>query len=113
MNPIVQNSAPTEGWCISKNVLSSGELNASVTIIGPGGETVELESAVGRVLFVAQGSVTATVGLANYILNPDETLHVPANRSLTLRNTGSAPARIFALNLPAARQPDPLLVFPS
>lgn len=113
MNAIVQNNAPTEGWCLSKNVLSSGELNASVTVLGPGGESEELESTVGRVLFVAQGSLTATVGLANYILNPDETLHVPENRSLALRNTGSVPAKVFTLNLPAARQREPLLVFPS
>jgi mannose-6-phosphate isomerase-like protein (cupin superfamily) len=113
MNTIVQNDAPTEGWCISKNILSSDELNGSLTIIGPGGETLEAESASDRVLYVAQGSVTATMALANYILNADETLQIPANRTLTLRNKGSVPAKVFSLTLPAPRRREEILVFPS
>jgi mannose-6-phosphate isomerase-like protein (cupin superfamily) len=98
-------------WRMAKNILNAGELNGSLTLLGPGSSTEEMESAVERVLYIAQGSVTATVGPANYMLNPDETLHIVPGRILTIRNHGDSPAKIFTLALPSRRREEnPLMV---
>lgn len=97
-------------WRMSKNVLSAGELNGSLTLIGPGTELPENNSSVERVIYVAQGTITASFSAANYILNVDETLVVPASRTLAIRNSGDAPAKILILSLPAPRRLVPALV---
>lgn len=91
-------------WRMSKNVLNAGELNGSLTLIGPGSELPESTSSVERVLYVAHGNVTATVGLANYILNADETLVIVPGRTLAIRNQGDVPAKILTLTLPSRRK---------
>ena len=112
MNAKDQKRSGSNEWCISKSVLADGELNGSVIFLGPGCETSAEETAVDRVIYVAQGTVTTSTELANTILNTDQTLHVAEGRSLTVRNQGETPAKFFSLALPAKRREEPLLVFP-
>ena len=98
-------------WRMSKNVLNAGELNGALTLIGPGSSLEPSESSLGRVIYVAQGVVTAPFNAANYILQTDETLVVPAGRSLEIRNSGEVPAKILVVSLPARRrEQSPLVV---
>jgi quercetin dioxygenase-like cupin family protein len=112
MNQKEENRAATAELRFSKTVLSEGDLNGFVTLLGPGCETPADEAAVDRVLYVAQGAVTACTDLANTIVNTDQTFHVPENRSLTIRNHTDAPAKFLTLTLPAKRREEPVLVFP-
>ena len=89
---------------LSKNILSAGDLNGLLTLIGPGSDLVPSESSLERVLYLAQGSVTASFSSANYILNADETLVVPAGRKLAIRNHGDAPAKLLVISLPSPRR---------
>jgi quercetin dioxygenase-like cupin family protein len=102
------NDATT--WRMSKNILNAGELNGSLTLIGPGSELPASESAVERVIYVAQGTITASFSAANYILNVDETLVVPPSRTLAIRNSGETPAKVLVISLPAPRRAVPALV---
>jgi len=52
-------------WRMSKNVLNAGELNGSLTLIGPGSSLEPETSSVERVIYVAQGVVTASFSAAN------------------------------------------------
>jgi mannose-6-phosphate isomerase-like protein (cupin superfamily) len=98
-------------WHMSKNVLNAGELNGSLALVGPSSSLEPVTSSAERVLYVAQGTVTAAFSAANYILQTDETLHVPAGRSLEIRNTGDAPAKILVVSLPSRRRAEnPLVV---
>lgn len=105
-----QNSINSTSWRMAKNILNAGELHGSLTLLGPGSSTEELESSAERVLYIAHGSVTATVGPANYMLNADETLHIVPGRTLMLRNHGDTPAKIFTLTLPSRRRAEAPLV---
>jgi quercetin dioxygenase-like cupin family protein len=97
-------------WRMSKSVLNAGELNGSLTLIGPGSSLEPETSSAERVIYVAQGVVTAAFNAANYILQTDETLVVPAGRSLEIRNSGSAPAKILVVSLPSRRRVETPLV---
>ena len=97
-------------WRMSKNVLNAGELNGSLTLIGPGSSLEPETSSAERVIYVAQGVVTAAFNAANYILQTEETLVVPAGRSLEIRNSGSAPAKILVVSLPSRRRVETPLV---
>jgi quercetin dioxygenase-like cupin family protein len=97
-------------WRMSKNVLNAGELNGSLTLIGPGSELEPETSSAERVIYVAQGVITAAFSAANYILQTDETLVVPPGRSLELRNSGDAPAKILVVSLPSRRRAETPLV---
>lgn len=97
-------------WRMAKNVLNAGELQASLTLLGPGSSTEEESAQTERVLYVAQGSITAVVGPAHYMLTPDETLHLQPGRSLAIRNHGNSPAKLFILTLPSRRRRDDSLV---
>ena len=108
-----QNSAAGSEWCVTKNVLSEGDLSGSVTLLGPGRETPGEQSAVDRVVYVAQGAVTASTEIANTIINTDQTFHVPEGRTLVVRNHGEVPARFLTLTLPMKRREEPILTFPS
>jgi glyoxylate utilization-related uncharacterized protein len=112
MNTKDQNRTAPDEWCLTKNVLNEGDLAGFVTLLGPGCETPSEDSAVDRVLYVAQGAVTASTAIANTILNTDQTFHVPEGRSLVVRNHTEAPAKFLTLTLPAKRKEEPLLVFP-
>jgi glyoxylate utilization-related uncharacterized protein len=111
MNTTQQNQLTENAtWRMTKNVLNAGELSGSLTLLGPASSTEETESAVERVLYVAQGCVTATVGPANYMLSTDETLHIVPGRTLALRNHGDTPAKILTLSLPSRRRVESPLV---
>jgi glyoxylate utilization-related uncharacterized protein len=112
MNTTEQNHLPSNAtWRMAKTILNVSELNGSLTLLGPGSVTEETESAVERVLYIAQGSITATVGPANYMLNVDETLHIIPGRALTIRNHGDSPAKIFTIALSSRRRAEnPLVV---
>jgi mannose-6-phosphate isomerase-like protein (cupin superfamily) len=107
-----QTSTTGNEWCVTKNVLSEGDLSGSVTLLGPGCETPSEQTAVDRVLFVAQGAVTAKTDIANTIVNTDQTFHVPEGRTLVVRNHGEVPARFLTLTLPMKRREEPILTFP-
>lgn len=111
MNTSEQNHLTSSAtWRMAKNILNASELNGSLVLLGPGSATEETESAVERVLYIAQGSVTAMVGPANYMLKVDETLHIIPGRSLTIRNHSDSPAKIFTLALPSRRRAENTLV---
>jgi mannose-6-phosphate isomerase-like protein (cupin superfamily) len=112
MKPNEQSSTTGNEWCATKNVLSEGDLTGTVTLLGPGAETPSEQTAVDRVLYVAQGSVTASTEIANTIINTDQTFHVPEGRALVVRNHGEVPARFFTLTLPMKRREAPILTFP-
>jgi hypothetical protein len=112
MKTIEQKRPATDELRFSKTVLSEGDLNGFVTLLGAGGETPADEVSVDRVVYVAQGAVTACTDLANTIVNTDQTFHVPENRSLTIRNHTDAPAKFLTLTLPAKRREEPVVVFP-
>jgi quercetin dioxygenase-like cupin family protein len=97
-------------WRMSKSVLNAGELNGSLTLIGPDCELPASESPLERVIYVARGTVTASFSAANYILNVDETLVVPPSRALGIRNSGETPAKVLIISLPAPRRLVPALV---
>ncbi|WP_175414945.1 cupin domain-containing protein [Nibricoccus aquaticus] len=97
-------------WRMSKNVLNAGELNGSLTLIGPGSELEPETSSVERVIYVAQGVITAAFSAANHILQTDDTLVVPAGRSLEIRNSGNAPAKVLVMSLPSRRRAETPLV---
>jgi mannose-6-phosphate isomerase-like protein (cupin superfamily) len=95
-----------------KSVLENGELKGGLTLLGPGAATSVIESAFDRVVYVAQGTVTAIVGPANFMLSLDETLQVSAGKGLSLRNHGSAPAKVLVITLPARRrEPSTVVTF--
>lgn len=111
---MIMNTAanpPNENqWRMSKNVLQSGELHGSLALLGPGSSLEPTESHVERVLYVAQGVVTASFSAANYILQTDHTLVVPSGRTLEIRNSGDIPAKILVVSMPARRRHDVPLV---
>ena len=107
-----QTSTTGNEWCVTKNVLSEGDLSGSVTLLGPGCETPSEQTAVDRVLYVAQGAITAKTDIANTIVNTDQTFHVPEGRTLVVRNHGEVPARFLTVTLPMKRREEPILTFP-
>ena len=110
---MIMNTAanpPNEtSWHMSKNVLNAGELNGSLALLSPGAAIDPATSAAERVLYVAQGTVTAAFSAANYILQPDETLLIPAGRTLEVRNTGDSPARVLTISLPSRKRESALV----
>lgn len=113
MNPTAETNDPAaNAWILTKPVLAAGELTGSLDLIGPRATKAETTTAVERVLYVAQGAVTAVVAATHYVLTVDQTLHVSAGRPLTLWNHGLAPAKIFTLALPAKRTEETVLMSP-
>jgi Cupin domain. len=98
-------------WCMSKNILTEGELSGALTLLGPGSSTEEQTSALARVVFVAHGNVTAAIGTANFILKADQALHVAPDRPLVVRNHGESPAKVFILSVPAPSRPKGNIVY--
>lgn len=111
---MIMNTAanpPNENqWRMSKNVLQSGELNGSLALLGPGTSLEPAEAAVERILYVAQGVITASFSAANYILQTDHTLVVPAGRTLEIRNSGDLPAKVLVVSMPSRRRLEAPLV---
>lgn len=102
----------SETWLLSRKILTEAGLDASLALIGPGVETPapDKPAAQNLVLFVSEGSLTATVGASNFILRKDEALHVPAGKTHSLRNHTGAPAKVLTLATPAPRPTAPLVV---
>jgi mannose-6-phosphate isomerase-like protein (cupin superfamily) len=101
---------PSATDAFTKTVLNAGELRGSITLLAAGAENLAAESAVERVLFIAQGSVVATVSDVKYVLAADEAFVVAPGRSYSVRNNGDSPAKIFTLALPSRPRSEPQLV---
>jgi glyoxylate utilization-related uncharacterized protein len=105
--------AAPAAWKSTKPVLSSKSASAAVHFLNPGAALPETSNAAELVLYVAQGELVATVGVANFILNCDETLLVPAGRAWSARNASQFATKLFALVLPPRRAEPAPTVFPS
>jgi len=105
-------ASSSETWLLSRKILTEGALEASLALIGPGVETPVPDKPASQnlVLFVSEGSLTATVGPSNFILRKDEALHVPAGKTHSLRNHTTAPAKVLTLATPVPRPAQPSLV---
>ncbi|CAM2848856.1 cupin domain-containing protein [Rariglobus hedericola] len=105
-------ASSTETWLLSRKILSESGLEAGLTLIGPGVETPASDQPATQnlILFVCEGSLTATVGLSNFILRKDEALHIATGKTHSVRNHTTAPSKLLTLTLPRPRTPAPALV---
>lgn len=105
-------SSTAQPWLLSRDILTDAGLLGSLSLLGPRVEAPQRDTSDSTqvVLFVSQGSVTVTVGLANFILREEETLRIAPSKSYTVRNHTDAPAKVFALSAPIPRPARPPLV---
>lgn len=106
---------PTDSpWLLSKTILTEGEIEGTLTVLGPGVETQAPDHPVAHdtVLFVAEGTPTVIIGELNYVLRPEEAFVVQRGKTHRFHNESPAPARVFAVSLPAPRPAEPAIVYP-
>jgi Uncharacterized protein, possibly involved in glyoxylate utilization len=99
---------PDTPWVLSKNVLNEAGLSGNLHLLAPGAEmNVDGASPGPLVMFVVAGPVTVSCGAKNFILQTENTLHLPPGSKYGLRNRETSPVKVLVLTLPAPRPPRP------
>lgn len=93
-----------------KTILEQAGLRCSLLRLAPG-QSMQLEPNADRdhVLFVVEGGVEARVDELNYMLRPDEALHLPKAKHATIEGRGEKPAKLLRMDV-FARETDPNLL---
>lgn len=109
-------STPDTPWALSKNVLNEAGLLGDIHLLSPGAEKSVAQASSGAlVFFVITGPVTIASGAKNYILQSEDTLHLPEGSKYVVRNVDATPAKVLVLALPQPPRPvrlvfDPLAI---
>lgn len=98
-------------WRMTKDVFNAAGFAGSITLMGPRSELEPQTSPLERVLYLVEGAITADLGDTNYILHVDDSLVVPANRTVRLRNNEKTPAKVLTLSLPQREAAPEIVMF--
>src|SRR5690606_39574569 len=94
---------PPSPWAFPKPLASEAGLDGALLQLGPKAERAFAPTGRARAFYVAAWTVTVTVGASNIMLGEDGFLPVAADRKISVRNHGEAPAKVLALLLPEPR----------
>lgn len=101
MNTSTTLPPPDTPWILSKPILDEAGYTGTLHLLAPGAEYCpEIPHPGDTLLFVVAGSVTARIGRAHHILQPEQTLRVPADRSCALHNPTATPSKVLVLGTP-------------